>query len=187
MRLRLPASLQLQQPSSSSGSSSSSKTQNPETSSANPIADPGTKNCPCGLNDNCSPVRLASDEEPVEPQQIPARFAQLQKFETLPLKDTLEDSAVIPDKASQRLSEIEAKLQEIADQQTAIRTALASGVVGQPGAGSAMAGQSVVNVNVDQVRQVPRLCDETKWPIMHRMFVQACECWRNVRDELPGN
>jgi hypothetical protein len=131
---------------------------------------------------------LASNNEPLEQQRIPARFAAVET-PSLPLKDTIEDAAVLPDGASHRLSDIEAKLNQIAQQQSQLRTVLANGgtVANLPSGIGMSAGQSVVNVNVTQAPNPSvRWCDEKKWPRMHELCVQARECWHNVRDELPG-
>lgn len=156
---------------------------------AKPTDNQGARSCPCGLNGSDSSIRLASDNEPLGPRQIPARFAALDNATSLPLKDTIEDAAVLPDGASQRLSDIEAKLEQIAQKQTELRTALANGggVANLPPGVGMSAGQSVVNVHINQApNSSVRLCDEKKWPRMHELCVRARECWHNVRDEFPG-
>ncbi len=83
---------------------------------------------------------------------------------------------------------IESRLDAIAKKQAEMQSQL-QGLAATSPTRTAVAGQSVINVSIQQPKGVcARLFDNIETPILHRAFVKTRECWRNVRDQLPcGN
>ncbi|HEX4415064.1 MAG TPA: hypothetical protein VH107_15615, partial [Lacipirellulaceae bacterium] len=83
---------------------------------------------------------------------------------------------------------IESRLDAIAKKQAEMQSQL-QGLAAASPSRTAVAGQSVINVNIQQPKGIcATLFDSLETPILHRTFVKTRECWRNVRDQLPcGN
>jgi len=133
-------------------------------------------------NENRWRVQLAAASVPIEPELSPVGRPTSTTVGPLPAVRVALQSPP-SDTADQLLQELRTLTTQLKDERAAIQAALE-----REGNAAALAGQSVVNVNVRQpADRGLSLCDGTQFPCFHRMFVSARECWRNVRDELPCN
>jgi hypothetical protein len=149
--------------------------------------------CGCGGEDSTAQAERVPQARPAEQIRIPARLAQFPISEPTPVLeapviDSLEDVSVLSDAISQRFGEIEAQLVQVAEGQAALQTAIAQAGALRPELATAQAGQSAVNVHINQAGLgAEECCDESNFPMLHRAKVETRECWRNVRDQIPCN
>jgi hypothetical protein len=144
----------------------------------------------CNLNRT---TQFDPNSSPYPPRThgLPARFVQLTAAEaTAPVAFIAPNAA--PAEVSARLERIESSLKQAAQRQSGLESVFDKEIESLRTAARIPSRQSLVNVRVDYPpfpveRKKEKRHSGKKHSVLNQMKVRSRECWRNVRDRLPGN